>query len=94
MEAGRRTDRLGPGNGPVNVPELLQEWVHGLTATTGADLFAVTGIIGCVVMPHNFVSAFGHLSIPTGSTRDEATVRLAVHLSSWGTRCPGVVDVF
>ena len=75
--------------GGQHVPELLQGSVYGLTATTNADLCSVTGIVGGVVMPYNLycICNIGHLSIPTGSTRDEATVRLVVHLSSWGTRC-------
>mmetsp|Transcript_20691 Transcript_20691/g.23129 ORF Transcript_20691/g.23129 Transcript_20691/m.23129 type:complete len:556 (-) Transcript_20691:21-1688(-) len=77
----------------VNVPELLQGWVYGFTETTSADLFSVTGIVGCVVMPHNlYLHSATCQSRPV--QRDEATVRLAVQLSSWEPALPVLVSFF
>mmetsp|Transcript_49605 Transcript_49605/g.50431 ORF Transcript_49605/g.50431 Transcript_49605/m.50431 type:complete len:183 (-) Transcript_49605:662-1210(-) len=77
----------------VNVPELLNGWVYGFTETTSADLFSVTGIVGCVVMPHNlYLYSATCQSRPV--QRDEATVRLAVQLSSWEPALPVLVSFF
>lgn len=37
----------------VDVPALSRGWVYGFVDATSEDLFAIVGILGAVVMPHN-----------------------------------------
>ena len=77
----------------VNQHELLRGWTVGFLDTTADDLFAVTGIVGCVVMPHNlYLHTATCQSRPVA--RDAATVDLAVRFSSWEPVLPVLVSFF
>jgi len=77
----------------VDRNELLTGWTVGFLDTTSADLFSVTGIVGCVVMPHNlYLHTATCQSRPV--QRDAATVDLAVRFSSWEPVLPVLVSFF
>lgn len=40
----------------VDSSELIQGWIYGFSSVSQQDIFAITGIVGAVVMPHNLVS--------------------------------------
>jgi len=77
----------------VDRKELIKGWMYGFVDTTSADLFTVTGIVGCVVMPHNL---YLHTSTCQSRPvqRDEATVKKAVRFSSWEPVLPVIVSFF
>ena len=77
----------------VDRNELIKGWTVGFLDTTSADLFSVTGIVGCVVMPHNlYLHTATCQSRPV--RRDAATVETAVRFSSWEPVLPVLVSFF
>ena len=66
----------------VNWGNLIEGWTVDVMYTERSDLFAVTGIIGAVVMPHNlYLHTAACQSRRVERTAD--TVHQAVHYSTW-----------
>jgi len=73
--------------------EYLAGWVYGFVDTQPGDLWAIVGIIGAVVMPHNlYLHSASCLSRQV--ERSDAVVRKAVFYMSWEPVLPILVSFF
>jgi natural resistance-associated macrophage protein 2 len=72
--------------------ELMQGWAFGFTNLSSQDIFAITGVVGSVVMPHNLYlhSASCYQSRPIA----RPYVKDAVRWSSWEPVFPILVSFF
>merc|ERR1719454_2528058 len=71
----------------------MEGWVYGFVETRPDDLWAIIGIIGAVVMPHNlYLHSASVLSRPV--ERSDAVVRKAVAYMSWEPVLPILVSFF
>eukprot|EP00804_Cyclotella_cryptica_P002166 CCRYP_006566-RA/>CCRYP_006566-RA protein AED:0.02 eAED:0.02 QI:1287/0/0.5/1/0/0.5/2/163/490 len=76
-----------------DVDQMIKGWVYGFVELSSDDLFAIAGIIGAVVMPHN-------LYLHTGSVQTRKVVRRpeviqkAVWYCSWEPIIPIFVSFF
>eukprot|EP00566_Odontella_aurita_P009395 CAMPEP_0113536578 /NCGR_PEP_ID=MMETSP0015_2-20120614/6335_1 /TAXON_ID=2838 /ORGANISM="Odontella" /LENGTH=514 /DNA_ID=CAMNT_0000435951 /DNA_START=258 /DNA_END=1799 /DNA_ORIENTATION=+ /assembly_acc=CAM_ASM_000160 len=77
----------------VNTKELMEGWAYGFTKVTRNDMFAITGILGSVVMPHNL---YLHTAacMSRRVRREEYIVRRAVRWSSIEPILPIMVSFF
>jgi len=73
--------------------QYLAGWVYGFVDTQASDLWAIVGIIGAVVMPHNlYLHSASCLSRVV--ERNDAVVRKAVFYMSWEPVLPILVSFF
>jgi NRAMP (natural resistance-associated macrophage protein)-like metal ion transporter len=71
----------------------MEGWVYGFVETQPGDIWAIIGIIGAVVMPHNlYLHSASVLSRPV--ERSDAVVRKAVAYMSWEPVLPIIVSFF
>jgi len=71
----------------------MEGWVYGFVYTQPGDLWAIIGIIGAVVMPHNlYLHSASCLSREV--ERTDAVVRQAVFYMSWEPVLPILVSFF
>lgn len=71
----------------------MEGWVYGFVETQAGDLWAIIGIIGAVVMPHNlYLHSASCLSREV--ERSDAVVRKAVFYMSWEPVLPILVSFF
>ena len=73
--------------------ELLRGWTYGFVDLTSQDMFRITGIIGCVVMPHNLYLHTAAIQ-SRNVERRENVVKQAVMFSSWEPVVPILVSFF
>lgn len=75
----------------VDWSDAMSGWIYGFVQVTTDDIFAITGILGAVVMPHN-------LYLHTGSVQSRPAapihVKKAVWYASWEPVVPIVVSFF
>ena len=76
-----------------NSRELVKGWAYGFVDVTSQDLFRITGIIGCVVMPHNLYLHTAAIQ-SRNVERRENVVKQAVKFSSWEPVVPIFVSFF
>jgi len=77
----------------VDGKALMKGWVYGFVDTTSGDIFAIIGILGAVVMPHNLYLHTASLqSRPLA--RNEETVLKAVKYASWEPLLPIIFTFF
>ena len=74
-----------------NTKELVEGWVYGFRHVTSQDVFAITGVVGAVVMPHNL-----HLHTASCQSRPvhKEHVKEAVWWSSLEPVLPIIVSFF
>ena len=72
-----------------NTTELLEGWFTGFTDLQSTDIFAITGVVGAVVMPHNL---YLHTAACQARPVQKQHVRQAVKWSSWEPVVPIVVS--
>lgn len=77
----------------VNGTELMEGWAYGFVNVTKSDIFAITGILGSVVMPHNL---YLHTAacMSRRVKREESVVKQAVKWCSIEPVLPILVSFF
>mmetsp|Transcript_39361 Transcript_39361/g.95206 ORF Transcript_39361/g.95206 Transcript_39361/m.95206 type:complete len:672 (+) Transcript_39361:121-2136(+) len=77
----------------VDVSALTKGWVYGFVDATSEDLFAIVGILGAVVMPHNLYLHTG--TIQTRKVKQTTEIiDTAIFYSSWEPALPIIVSFF
>jgi natural resistance-associated macrophage protein 2 len=77
----------------VDVPALTKGWVYGFVDATSDDLFAIVGILGAVVMPHNLYLHTGTVQTRKVKQTPEI-IDTAILYCSWEPVLPIIVSFF
>jgi len=75
----------------VDGSELMQGWIYGFTTVSQQDIFAITGIVGAVVMPHNL---YLHTAACQARPSEAQHVKQAVRWSSLEPVVPIIMSFF
>jgi len=74
-----------------DINEIMLGWTVGFRDITSTDLFAITGILGSIVQPHNLYLHTAALCTSRKVERTESTVHVAIKYSSWEPTIPIII---
>lgn len=77
-----------------DVPQILEGWIYGFIYTTPSDIFAITGIMGAVVMPHNLYLHSATIQERKIDRSHPTALDKAVKYCSWEPAFPIFVSFF
>eukprot|EP00548_Thalassiothrix_antarctica_P006877 CAMPEP_0194143144 /NCGR_PEP_ID=MMETSP0152-20130528/12334_1 /TAXON_ID=1049557 /ORGANISM="Thalassiothrix antarctica, Strain L6-D1" /LENGTH=502 /DNA_ID=CAMNT_0038842413 /DNA_START=19 /DNA_END=1524 /DNA_ORIENTATION=+ len=77
-----------------DINEIMSGWTIGFRNITSTDLFAITGILGSIVQPHNLYLHTAALCTSRKVERTESTIHVAIKYSSWELTIPIIITFF
>jgi len=78
---------------PQRASAFMEGWVYGFALEGGGDVFAIIGVIGAVVMPHNlYLHTASVMSRPVERTTE--TIKQAAFWTAWEPVLPIIVSFF
>mmetsp|Transcript_28844 Transcript_28844/g.32986 ORF Transcript_28844/g.32986 Transcript_28844/m.32986 type:complete len:520 (+) Transcript_28844:75-1634(+) len=75
----------------VSKDEIVSGWIYGFTEIGKQNIFAMTGVLGAVVMPHNL---YLHTAACQARPAEKEHIKQAVRFSSWEPVLPILISFF